>query len=117
MSTATIGSGVRPRRRIRWRALRRSPALLAGLTLLFVIVMAVILAPVISPYSPDHQDLFHILAGPSWAHPLGTDELGRDELSRLLWAGRTDLRVGALAVIFPFCFGTLVGTLAGYYGR
>jgi len=48
--------------------------------------------------------------------PLGTDELGRDELSRLLWAGRTDLRVGALAVIFPFCFGTLVGTLAGYYG-
>ncbi len=50
------------------------------------------------------------------AHPLGTDELGRDELSRLLWAGRTDLRVGVLAVIFPFCFGTLVGTLAGYYG-
>jgi len=116
MSTATIGSKVRPRRRIRWRALRRSPALLVGLTLLFVIVLAVILAPVISPYSPDQQDLFHILAGPSWAHPLGTDNLGRDELSRLLWAGRTDLRVGALAVIFPFCFGTLVGTLAGYYG-
>jgi peptide/nickel transport system permease protein len=116
MSTATVGSNVRPRRRIRWRALRRSPALLVGLTLLFVIVLAVILAPVISAYSPDHQDLFHILAGPSWAHPLGTDNLGRDELSRLLWAGRTDLRVGALAVIFPFCFGTLVGTLAGYYG-
>jgi peptide/nickel transport system permease protein len=96
--------------------LRRSPALTAGLTLLCVIVMAVILAPVISPYSPDEQNLFHILAGPSWAHPFGTDQLGRDELSRLLWAGRTDLRVGALAVIFPFCFGTLVGTLAGYYG-
>jgi peptide/nickel transport system permease protein len=79
--------------------------------------MAVILAPVISPDAPDTQDLFHILASPSWAHPLGTDELGRDELSRLLWAGRTDLSVGVLAVIFPFCFGTFVGTIAGYYGR
>src|ERR1700691_5190500 len=117
MSTATVAADARPRRRrVAWRALRRSPALVAGLTLLFVIVMAVVLAPVISPYSPDHQDLFHILAGPSWAHPLGTDELGRDELSRLLWAARTDLSVGALAVIFPFCFGTTVGTLAGYYG-
>jgi peptide/nickel transport system permease protein len=117
MSTATLGTGALPRgRRLPLHALRRSPALTAGLTLLFVIVMAVILAPVISPYSPDQENLFHILAGPSWAHPLGTDQLGRDELSRLLWAGRTDLRVGALAVIFPFCFGTLVGTLAGYYG-
>jgi len=118
MSTVTADASALPgRRRIRWHLLRRSPALAAGLTLLFVIVLAVILAPVISPYSPDSQDLFHILAGPSWAHPLGTDQLGRDELSRLLYAGRTDLRVGALAVIFPFCFGTLVGTLAGYYGR
>jgi peptide/nickel transport system permease protein len=117
LSTVTFDSGARLRqRRVSWRALRRSPALLIGLTLLFVIVMAVILAPVISPYSPDTQNLLHILASPSWAHPLGTDELGRDELSRVLWAGRTDLRVGALAVIFPFCFGTLVGTLAGYYG-
>jgi peptide/nickel transport system permease protein len=116
MSTATYAPDIQPAHLARLRALRRSPALLAGLTLLFVIVMAAILAPVISPFSPDHEDLFHILAGPSWAHPLGTDELGRDELSRLLWAGRTDLRVGALAVIFPFCFGTMVGTLAGYYG-
>jgi peptide/nickel transport system permease protein len=117
LSTVTLDTGASSRRRrISWRALHRSPALLIGVTLLFVIVMAVILAPVISPYSPDSQDLLHILAVPSWAHPLGTDELGRDELSRVLWAGRTDLRVGALAVIFPFCFGTLVGTLAGYYG-
>src|SRR6202034_3636464 len=116
MSTVSVAGDVRPGRASRWRALRRSPALLAGLTLLFVIVLAAILAPVISPYSPNQQNLLHILAGPSWAHPLGTDELGRDELSRLLWAGRTDLSVGALAVIFPFCFGTAVGTLAGYYG-
>jgi peptide/nickel transport system permease protein len=116
MSTVSVATDVRPRRASRWRALRRSPALLVGLTLLFVIVMAAILAPVLSPYSPNQQNLLHILAGPSWAHPLGTDALGRDELSQLLWAARTDLSVGVLAVIFPFCFGTTVGTLAGYYG-
>jgi len=117
MSTAAVAPTPRSRRvAVRWRAIRRYPSLLAGLTLLGLLVAAVILAPLISHYSPDHEDLFHILAGPSWAHPLGTDELGRDELSRLLWAGRTDLRVGALAVIFPFCFGTAVGTLSGYYG-
>ena len=118
MSSVQVTPFAAPRRAVAgWRTLRRSPALLAGLTLLSVLVLAVILAPVISPSSPNSEDLFHILARPSWAHPLGTDELGRDELSRLLYAGRTDLRVGALAVIFPFCFGTLVGTLAGYYGR
>jgi peptide/nickel transport system permease protein len=99
-----------------WRRARRTPTLVAGCTITGLIVLAAALAPVLSPYGPDQQDLFHILSGFSVHHPLGTDELGRDELSRLLWAGRTDLKVGALAVIFPFCFGTLVGTLAGYYG-
>ncbi len=74
------------------------------------------LRTLISPYSPDHQDLYHILSGFSSTHLLGTDQLGRDELSRLLWAARTDLQVGVLAVIFPFCFGTLIGTLTGYFG-
>jgi peptide/nickel transport system permease protein len=118
VSTFPLETNALSRRpRARWHLLRRSPAFVIGLTLLSLIVLAVILAPVISPDAPDSENLLHILAGPSWAHPLGTDQLGRDELSRLLWAGRTDLRVGALAVIFPFCFGTLVGTLAGYYGR
>jgi len=99
-----------------WRRARTSPTLLAGCTITALIVLAAILAPLISPDGPDQQDLYHILSGFSGHHPLGTDELGRDELSRLLFAGRTDLKVGALAVIFPFCFGTLVGTLAGYYG-
>lgn len=97
------------------RALR-SPTLVAGGVLTGLLVLAFLLAPVISPYSPDHQDLYGILQGPSARHLLGTDELGRDELSRLLFAGRTDLLVGVLAVLFPFCFGTTMGTLAGYYG-
>ena len=95
---------------------RSSPTLVAGLALLGVLVLAVVLAPVLSSAGPDRQDLLHILQGPSWSHPLGTDELGRDILSRLLYAGRTDLGIGVLSVIFPFCFGTLVGTVAGYYG-
>jgi peptide/nickel transport system permease protein len=99
-----------------WRRAVRSPSLLAGVSLTGLLLLAFILAPVISPYSPDHQDLYGILQGPSLRHLLGTDELGRDELSRLLWAGRTDLRVGVLAVLFPFCFGTIMGTLAGFYG-
>jgi peptide/nickel transport system permease protein len=99
-----------------WPRARRTPTLLVGCAITGLIVVGAVLAPVISPYGPDQQDLFHILSGFSWHHPLGTDELGRDELSRLLWAGRTDLKVGVLAVIFPFCFGTMIGTVAGYYG-
>ncbi len=105
-----------PRGTSLWTKVRRNPSLTAGLILFGLIVLAVVLAPVITPYKPDHQDLLNILRDPSWKHPLGTDQLGRDELSRLLYAGRTDLRVGVLAVLFPFCFGTAVGTLAGFYG-
>lgn len=117
MSTAALRPSTGRRRgRIRWRRLRGSPALIAGATILSLIVLAVIFAPLIAPYGPIHQDLFNTLSGPSGKHLLGTDDLGRDVLSRLLYAGRTDLSVGALAVIFPFCFGTALGTVAGYYG-
>ncbi len=105
----------RPRSVLAYRA-RHSPTLIIGATITLGLVLVAVLAPLISPYAPDHQDLYHILSGFSSSHLLGTDELGRDELSRLIWAGRTDLRVGILAVIFPFCFGTAMGTLAGYRG-
>jgi peptide/nickel transport system permease protein len=104
------------RRRVLWGRARRSRTLLAGVTIIGLIVAAAVLAPVLGPAPPNQQDLFHILAGFSGKHPLGTDELGRDELSRLLYAARTDLRVGVLAILFPFCFGTAVGTVAGFYG-
>lgn len=106
---------VEPRRTLRSR-LWTHPSLTIGTILFTLIVAAVVLAPVITPYAPDAQDLSAILQGPSGHHLLGTDELGRDVLSRLLYAGRTDLRVGILAVLFPFSFGTAVGTLAGFYG-
>jgi peptide/nickel transport system permease protein len=71
---------------------------------------------VIGRYSPVQQNLLVPLQGPSAAHWLGTDEFGRDIWSRLLYGGRTDLQVGVLAVLFPFFFGSLLGTVCGYLG-
>ncbi|HTW99489.1 MAG TPA: ABC transporter permease [Acidimicrobiales bacterium] len=98
------------------RRARRSPTFAAGAVLTALVVLSAVLAPWISPYSPTAVDPYHILAGFSAAHWLGTDQIGEDELSRILWAGRTDLQVAVLAVLFPSIFGTLLGTLCGYYG-
>ena len=111
-----LSAPVRPARSVFAHRARHSPTLLVGAAITLGLVVVAVLAPVISPYSPDHQDLYNILSGFSAKHLLGTDELGRDELARLIFAARTDLKVGVLAVIFPFCFGTTIGTLAGYRG-
>ncbi len=95
----------------------RTPSFVAGLVIVGLMVGLAIAAPVVAPYNPDHQDLEHILAGSSAHHWLGTDELGRDEWSRMLYAARVDLRVGFLAVLFPFILGTTLGCVAGYYAR
>lgn len=94
----------------------RNGTLVAGLSLLVVIVGLVSLAPLLAPLDPNQQDLFHVLAGPSSSHLLGTDDLGRDVWSRLLYAGRIDLLIGVTAVIAPFVIGSGLGLLAGYLG-
>jgi peptide/nickel transport system permease protein len=99
--------------RTRWY---RTAPLVAGAAILLLLALLAILAPLLHTQDPAAQDLLHPLAGSSAKHWLGTDHLGRDVWSRLLYAGRVDLKVGFLAVIFPFSFGTLVGCLAGYYG-
>lgn len=97
---------------------RRVPAsLVAGVIILGVIILGAILAPVITFYSPYQQDLSHVLAGPSAQHWLGTDQLGRDVWTRLVYGARTDLTVAFLAVITPFVLGSVLGVLAGYFGR
>jgi peptide/nickel transport system permease protein len=95
----------------------RTPSFVAGVTLLGLIVVAAIAAPLITNHNPTDQDLLHTLQGPSSAHWLGTDDLGRDVWSRLVYGARTDLRVAFLAVLFPFAIGTLIGLAAGYFGR
>jgi peptide/nickel transport system permease protein len=116
--SATVTAEVSlPRPRSRWSRAWAYPSLTIGVTLFVLILLTFILGPMLISYGPDTLDLTAILKPPFTAHHLlGTDQLGRDELTRLLYAGRTDIKVGVLAVIFPFCFGTAMGTLAGFYG-
>ena len=94
----------------------RSPALIAGALILTLMVLVAVLAPLVAPYDPDTQNLGNGLAAPSASHWFGTDQLGRDILSRVIWAGRTDLRIAALAAILPFVTGLVVGLVSGYAG-
>jgi peptide/nickel transport system permease protein len=94
----------------------RQPALMAGIVILVVVVGMAVLAPVITSYNPNAQDLTASLAGPGGKHLLGTDQLGRDTFTRLLYGLRLDLRIAFIAVLFPFVLGTVLGTLAGYFG-
>jgi peptide/nickel transport system permease protein len=94
----------------------RTPSFVAGVSLLGTIVLMAVFAPLITAYDPTHQDLQHALQGPGNGHLLGTDDLGRDVWSRLVYGARTDLRVAFLAVLFPFVIGTTIGLLAGYFG-
>jgi len=100
-------------RRHRWY---RQPALMSGIILVGLILLAVIAAPLLTSYNPDTQNLNATLQGLSSHHILGTDQEGRDTFSRLLYGGRIDLQVAFLAVLFPFVLGTILGSLAGYFG-
>jgi peptide/nickel transport system permease protein len=102
-----------PRPARRWY---RQPALMAGVVILGIIVVMAVAAPLITSYNPIAQNLNASLLGPSAQHLLGTDQLGRDEFSRLLYGLRTDLRIAFIAVLFPFCIGIVLGSLAGYFG-
>lgn len=95
----------------------RTPSFVAGGAIMLLLVGASAAAPWITPYDPNAQDLLHTYAHSSSAHWLGTDELGRDVLTRIVYAGRIDLVTAFLAVLLPFCLGTLIGCVSGYYGR
>ena len=101
----------------RRRGGRMNPTLLVGLALLGLIVLAAVLAPLLTDYDPIEQDLGNALADPgTGGHLLGTDQLGRDVWARLLYGARVDLQVGALAVLFPFLIGATLGLVAGWFG-
>ena len=95
--------------------LKNRLATIGGLLVLLVFVCS-IFAPFIAPYDPSKIDIKNILVGPSVSHPLGTDDLGRDVLSRMLWGGRISLEVGFVAVGIATIIGIILGSLAGFYG-
>ena len=95
--------------------LSKSPLAMFGLAIIFVLVFCAIFAEVISPYSPIKQDLMHMFETPSSSHWLGTDEFGRDILSRLIYGARVSLQVGFIAVGIALITGGMLGAISGYY--
>ncbi len=90
---------------------------MGGLLIVLALFVVSILAPWIAPYEPTVIDLHNVLAAPSIKHPLGTDQLGRDILSRMIWGSRISLKVGFVSTGISIVVGAFLGAIAGYYGR
>jgi peptide/nickel transport system permease protein len=107
-----------PRTPFSWVRLRGRAPLIVGLVLVILIVISAVFAPLLAPYDPNQQDLANALVPPFTAgHPLGTDQFGRDLLSRVLYAGRVDLLIAFAATCVTLTFGSLYGLVSGFAGR
>ncbi len=95
---------------------RKNKLAAAGFITLVTLTVTALFAPWLAPYDPADQKLVDRLEGPSWRHPLGNDELGRDILSRILLGTRVSMRVGATVVLLSGIAGVLIGGFAGYVG-
>ncbi len=91
-------------------------SLRVGGSFLLLIVLAGIFAPWLTPYDPYTQDLVNALQSPSWTHPFGTDSVGRDVFTRVLFGIRIDLQIGVITTYVPMSYGLLLGALSGYLG-
>jgi peptide/nickel transport system permease protein len=99
-----------------WRRLKRNRAAIAGGILVLLFFFTAMLAPLLSPYPPNEGDLSKRLQPPSKEYPLGTDPLGRDLLSRVIYGARISLQIQVVAVFIALVIGTLLGMAGGYYG-
>jgi peptide/nickel transport system permease protein len=107
--------GARPWRRV-LRRLARRPMALAGLVVVLFFIALAVLAPEVSPYSPTAADFLAVRKPPSLVHPFGTDEIGRDELSRVIWGTRAALGAGLVSVALALAVGVPFGLVSGYLG-
>jgi peptide/nickel transport system permease protein len=98
------------------RRLSKNPSAVIGFVVAVFLALIAIFAPLIAPYPYDKQDLYHTRAAPSWEHLFGTDELGRDIFSRVVWGSRFSLSIGVLAVGLSSSIGMLFGAITGYFG-
>jgi peptide/nickel transport system permease protein len=109
-----------PPRVSEWRRFRRvffsRGVVVFGMVIIILFILVAILAPFIAPYSPYIPDTNSVLQNPSAAHWLGTDQIGRDTLSRVIWGTRTSLEIGLIVVGIATVVGMALGTIAGYFG-
>ena len=89
---------------------------LTGLTVITLLIVVALFAPVISPYTPSEQNVFERLQAPSLSHFFGTDDLGRDVFTRMIFGARISLAVGFISVFIILVIGTFLGIISGYYG-
>jgi peptide/nickel transport system permease protein len=100
-----------------WRRFRRSPSALIGLVIIFVLAIGAIFAPLISAHvDPLAQNLALPVAAPSWQHLAGTDKLGRDIFTRLLFGARLSVEIGFVSVGIALTIGTIIGIVSGFWG-
>lgn len=100
-----------------WFRFLRNKMAVAGGVVVAVLFVVSIFAPMLSPYNPSEIDLRDVLSAPSAVHIFGTDQLGRDVLSRMIWGAGISLKVGFVATGIAIFIGTILGAVAGYYGR
>lgn len=98
-----------------WQRFKKNRFAMAGAVVVIILFLLSFLAPFITPYDPDALDLYHVLEPPSSAHWFGTDDLGRDVLTRVIYGARISLKVGFVAVGIAVLIGTIVGLVSGYY--
>jgi peptide/nickel transport system permease protein len=98
-----------------WRVARRRPAALVGAAVVLLFVVMAVAAPLIATTDPVRTDWSKIRKAPSWAHPFGTDDLGRDGFSRVVWGARISMQAGVFSILFAMAIGVPVGLVAGYY--
>ena len=101
---------------VAWRQLRKNRLAMAGGSVVLLLGVVALCAPLLAPYDPAAYDVKQILLAPGPQHWFGTDQLGRDVLSRMLYGARISMAVGFVSVGIAVLLGTLIGTLAGYYG-
>jgi peptide/nickel transport system permease protein len=103
------------RRRILRRRFLRRPAAVGSLVVVSAVILAAVFARWVAPYSPNATDFDALLASPSREHLLGTDDLGRDTLSRIIWGARASIQAGFFATMLAMVIAVPIGVIAGYY--
>ena len=99
-----------------WRRLKARPSALVALAVIILLILMAVFAPMIAPYDPIKQNYLLVRKAPSWLHWMGTDEVGRDLLARVIWGARASLSAGMISVGIALLIGVPLGLMAGYRG-